>query len=121
VWNMDETDVDGRGRSRKIYCAAGAPSTGFESHPTLTNGPHMTCVVTTSPSGLKLPPFCIISGKMVMKRWFNPLIRRSNRTNSLSVDIEKYFKSEWMPADAGIAVSENGSMTIDGLTVAATS
>jgi len=115
LWNMDETDIDGRGRVRKIFCASGAPSTGFESHPTLTNGPHMTCVVTTSPSGAKLPPFYIISGKMVMKRWFNPLTRRRNRTNPLRADIQKYFELDWIPADAGIALSESGSMTIEVL------
>jgi len=49
VWNMDETDVDGRGRSRKMFCGVGGSSTGFDAHPTLTNGPHMTCVITTSP------------------------------------------------------------------------
>lgn len=111
IWNMDETEIDARGKVRKMFCAAGPSSTGFDSNPHIANGAHLTCVVTTSPSGEKLPPFFIIAGKMIMKRWWDPLRRRANRTGPINPDIEQYFRENWMPEDAGIAVSENGSMT----------
>lgn len=108
---MDETEVDGRGQVRKILCASGSSSTGFKSNPYYINGPILTCFVTTSRAGHKLPPFFIIAGKMVIKRWWNPLRRRADRTETNSENIPEYFKPDWMPESAGIALSENCSIT----------
>jgi len=113
IWNMDETDVDARGQVRKMFCAAGGASTGFVSDKNDTNGPHLTCVVTTSPCGKTIPPFFIVAGKMAMRRWWDPLQRRANRTVPFAEDLAQYFREDWMPSGAGIALSENGSMTME--------
>jgi len=113
IWNMDETDVTGHGQVRKMYFAAGAARTGFDSNPNITNGPHVTCVLTTSPSGKKLPPFFIIAGNMFMSCWWDRLYRRANRGEPLPPHLEKYFKDHWMPNDVAFVMSENGSMTSD--------
>ena len=111
VWNMDESEIDVSGQSRKMYCPAGRASTGFELNPHSTNGCHVTCVVTNSPCGKKLLPLFIVSRKMVTKRCWSPLRRLVNRTETLPDNIAKYFQVDWMNEDAGIFLSENGSMT----------
>ncbi len=49
IWNMDETEVDGKGRKRKMYCSSSGSTTGFDATYFAPGGPHVTFVVVTSP------------------------------------------------------------------------
>lgn len=73
VWNMGETAVAASGTKRKIFMGSEGASIGSRASANNARGKHMTCIVTTSASGKKIPPFVIIAGAKVMKRWFEPL------------------------------------------------
>jgi len=110
IWNMDETQIDGKGKTRKMYCSSSSSSTGFDTTNNGGGGPHVTCVVATSPCGKKIPPFYIVAGKMFMKKWLDPLSKPQNY-ESCPEELKKFFKEKWIDPEAGIALTEKGSMT----------
>jgi len=110
IWNMDETSIDGSGNVRKIFCASAGSNTGSRVDGDATNGKHVTCVVTTSASGLKIPPFFIIEGSILMKKFFEPLVKPQNLSR-IPEGFEKFFERDWCDGEVGFAMSTNGSMT----------
>jgi len=109
VWNMDETAIDGRGNTKKIFCSSSGSNTGSKVDGDLSNGRHVTCVVTTSASGKKIPPFFIIEGCNIMKKFFEHL-PTPLESNSIPKGFEKFFQTDWCDEDIGFAMSEKGSM-----------
>jgi len=114
IWNMDETSIDGKGNIKKIFCSSIGSNSGSKVDSDIANGKHVTCVVTTSASGKKIPPFFIIEGVNIMKKFFDTLNLPAGR-NAPPEGFEKYFSPDWCDEDVGFAMSPNGSMTKDVL------
>lgn len=94
---MYETEVDWGGQVRKIFCAAGRANTRFISDACHTTGPHLTCDVTTLPYRKKLPQFFETAGKLAIRRWWEPLRCRSNRTRDIQEE-NGLMTKELLPA-----------------------
>lgn len=110
IWNMDETAIGSNGTKRKVLMSASGRCDGTRASTSKGTGKHVTCMVTTSPSGKKIPPFLVVEGAMIMKRWFEPLKGPMPDLEAVS-ELQCYYANGWFPEDVGIAVSESGSVT----------
>lgn len=103
VWNMDETSIATKGSSKKIFMSSRSKFPESRGSTSKGIGKHVTCMVTTSPSGRKIPPFLIIEGAKVMSRWFGPLPGPIPDLQDMP-ELNKYYSNGWCPDDIGISV-----------------
>lgn len=111
LWNCDEVGICcERGRKVRVFTSATAQCSNRTGSSDSGTGPHITMVMAISASGRKAPPFLIVKGKNIMSAWFAPIPLHPSKA---SEGIQRFCRPGWMPQDACIVTSENGSMTKD--------
>ena len=108
IWNTDETAINVTfGERIKVFGPSNTHHGGFVASTHNGAGKHITAVIAVSADGLIAPPFFIIAGKKVVQKWIDPLDPSFREGHP---DCDMFTRPEWMPADATIRVTENGSM-----------
>lgn len=107
-WNCDEVKiVCEKGNKVRVFFGSTEQCSDRSGSYDSGTGPHITMVVVVSASGRKAPPF-FVKGKNVMSAWAQPL---PLDTAKVPNDFAKFCRADWIPGDACIVTSENGSMT----------
>eukprot|EP00171_Calliarthron_tuberculosum_P005441 IDg5441t1 len=107
LWNMDETAICAEtGHETKGFSSMQNHHGRFRGQRAGKTKKYITAVVVVSESDCFALPLFIVSGKHVMRSWFEPLT-----ATECSEDprLQWMTRPSWMPDDAVVLMSENGS------------
>lgn len=108
VWNLDETAVSTElGRKTKAFCPSGSIQGRSRAQRGRKSSRHDSALVPISASGRRAPPMFVVSGKRMMKSWFEPLEKSQVGDRK---ELQWLAAPRWFPDDAVILMSDNGSM-----------